>query len=91
MRTGISYLEDGANAARAGLSLSGFDFEALIGANVAIRLNSKKETLLSRWLWSPLIFTGDPALIMLPAKRIKQAHWQTFIQYICYLKKNSSD
>jgi alpha/beta superfamily hydrolase len=48
MRTGISYLEDGANAARAGLSLSGFDFEALIGANVAIRLNSKKETLLSR-------------------------------------------
>jgi hypothetical protein len=48
MRTGISYLEDGANAARAGLSLSSFDFEALIGANVAIRLNSKKETLLSR-------------------------------------------
>jgi len=44
----LAYLEDCANTARAGLSLSGFDFEALIGANVAIRLNSKKETLLSR-------------------------------------------
>ena len=36
-----AYLEDGANTARAGFSLSGFDFEALIGANVTIRLNSE--------------------------------------------------